>query len=68
MEPEQTGNGAQQRGLARAVRTEEGDDLSGLHLEADASEYLDGRAVHDLEVAHGEDRPAPIPRGHASRH
>ena len=49
----------QQRGLAGAVRADHGDDLAGLHLEADAGHGFD-LAVADMQVVDREQR------GHAT--
>ena len=48
---EQAGDGPQQRGLAGAVRAEDGDDRPAGDLEADAPQHQDDVVVDDLEVA-----------------
>src|SRR5262249_43694687 len=64
VESQEARDGAEQRCLAGAIRTQQRDDLPLLDVEADAAQHLNGRAVDDFEVSHGEDRPAPIPRDH----
>ena len=58
---EHTGDGLDERGLAGAVRADNGDDRALLDLERDAVERL-GVAVKDVEVLDLEDHSASSPR------
>jgi hypothetical protein len=49
---EQPAQGAQQRRLAGAVRTEQRNDRAGRDLQADAAQYEHHVVVDHLEVAH----------------
>ena len=58
------GEAAQQRGLAGAVRADDGDDLAGVHREVDAVQHLDAAVARAqaLDVKHGQppfDRDRP---------
>src|SRR5262249_50974510 len=51
------GDGADQRGLAGAVRSHDGNDRAFLHVDADAVERL-RIAVEDVDVAGAQHHPA----------
>jgi hypothetical protein len=51
---EEAGDGPEQRGLARPVGAQQGDDLAFGHVEGHTPEHEDDVVVHDLEVADGE--------------
>ena len=63
---EQPGDRPQCRGLARAVRADEGDDLALLDVDRDAAQGVDravvGVDVVELEQGHGQASAAPRPR------
>jgi hypothetical protein len=60
LEPDEPRDGAQQRGLPRAVRADDADELALLHGERHAVQD-DGLVVADVEVLHLKERHAQTP-------
>src|SRR5437763_895507 len=56
MHADQAGDGPEQRGLARPVCPEKGDDGPIAHVQRDAAEDEDHVAVDDLEAVYSKDR------------
>ena len=54
---EKSADGAQQGGLASAVRAQQRDDLALGDLEADTAQHQDHVVVDDLEVLYGQQTP-----------